>query len=41
VAESNNNLCGKIAGDQPKEVKLGETDSKDTLVQAVKNSFAY
>ena len=41
VAESNNNLCGKIAGDQPKEVKLGETDSKDRLVQAVKDSFAY
>ena len=41
VSESNNSLCGKIAGEQPKEVKLSETDSKDTLVQAAKDSFAY
>jgi len=41
VAESNNTLCSKIGSEQPKQVKLSETDSKDTLVQAVKDSFAY
>jgi hypothetical protein len=41
VAEANNALCASAAGEQPPTVKLSETDSKDTLVKAVKDSFAY
>jgi uncharacterized damage-inducible protein DinB len=40
VAESNNGLCTALAGEK-REVKLSESDSKDTLAGAVKDSFAY
>jgi len=40
VIESNNN-CARIAGEQPREVKLNESDSKDVLTKALKDSFAY
>jgi hypothetical protein len=40
VAESNNHLCSAIAG-ETRDVKLSESDSKDTLAKAVKDSFAY
>jgi uncharacterized damage-inducible protein DinB len=41
VAESNNGLCARIAGEQPPAIKLSETDSKETLANALKDSFAY
>jgi len=41
VVESNNNLCARIAGEQPRQTKLSDSDSKDMLVQAMKDSFAY
>jgi uncharacterized damage-inducible protein DinB len=41
VAEANNGMCVRIAGDQPRETKLSETDSKDVLTKAVRDSFAY
>jgi len=41
VTESNNGLCARIAGEQPREIKLSETDSKETLTTALKDSFAY
>lgn len=40
VAEANNGLCAAIAGEK-REVKLSESDSKDTLAAAVKDSFTY
>jgi len=40
VAEANNRLCSAIAG-ETHDVKLSESDSKDTLAKAVKDSFAY
>jgi len=40
VVESNNNNCARIAG-EPREVKLNESDSKDVLTKALKDSFAY
>jgi len=40
VAESNNRLCSAIGG-ETHDVKLSESDSKDTLAKAVKDSFAY
>jgi hypothetical protein len=41
IAETNNTFCSKIAGQTAPEVKIAETDSKDKLVAAVKDSFAY
>jgi hypothetical protein len=41
VAEANNALCAFAGGDQPHEIKLNETDPKDVLAKAVKDSFAY
>lgn len=40
VAEANNALCAAIAG-ETRAVKLSETDSKETLANAVKESFDY
>jgi len=40
VAEANNGLCAALAG-ETRAVKLSEGDSKDTLANAVKESFAY
>jgi hypothetical protein len=41
VAEANNALCAAAAGETAKEVKLSETDPKDVLSKAVKDSFSY
>jgi uncharacterized damage-inducible protein DinB len=41
IAEGNNFLCALIAGEPQHEVKLSETDSKETLTKAVQDSFAY
>src|SRR5271167_4069607 len=41
VVEANNGSCARVAGEQPREVKLNESDSKDVLTKALKESFAY
>jgi len=41
IAQSNNTFCSKISGQAAPDVKIAETDSKDKLVAAVKDSFAY
>jgi len=41
VVEANNGSCARVAGEQPREVKLSESDSKDVLTKALKDSFAY
>jgi uncharacterized damage-inducible protein DinB len=42
IAESNNFLCAKISDTpEPQSAKLGETDAKEKLVQALKASFDY
>ncbi len=41
VAEANNSLCAFIGGQTPSANKLSDTASKETLVQAVKDSFSY
>ncbi len=41
VAESNNNWCARVAGETPRQVKLSETDSKEALTKALKDSFDY
>ena len=42
ISESNNNFCSKIAGiAAPEAPKLTETDTKDKLVAALKNSFDF
>ena len=41
TAEANNSLCAAAAGEQPKEVKLSDTDTKEVLSKAVADSFAY
>ena len=41
IAQSNNGLCAAIAGEPPRELKLSETDPKDTLTKALQDSFAY
>jgi hypothetical protein len=41
IAQTNNTFCAKIAGQSAPDVKLAETDSKDKLVAAIKDSFAY
>jgi DinB superfamily len=41
IAESNNAFCSKISGQSAPEVKLSESDPKDKLVAAVKDSFAF
>jgi hypothetical protein len=41
VAEANNNLCAAVGGSQPADAKIAETDPKDALVKAVKDSFAF
>ncbi len=40
VAQANNGLCAAIAG-ETRVLKLSETDSKETLANAVKDSFTY
>lgn len=41
VAEMNNMLCGAIAGETSHSSKASETDSKEALTQALKDSFSY
>lgn len=41
ITESNTLLCSKVSGASAPEKKLAETDSKDTLVAALKSSFEY
>lgn len=42
IAESNNYLCAKISDSpEPKGAELKETDGKDKLVTALKNSFDF
>jgi uncharacterized damage-inducible protein DinB len=41
VAEANYAFCAAAGGEQPKEMKMSETDSKEALSKAVKDSFAY
>jgi hypothetical protein len=41
IAESNTAFCSKISGQAAPEAKLSESDPKDKLVAAVKDSFAF
>jgi len=41
IAQSNNTFCSKISGQAAPDVKLAETDPKDKLVAAIKDSFAF
>lgn len=41
ITQSNNSLCARVAGEQPRELKLSESDSKDVLTKALKDSFTY
>jgi uncharacterized damage-inducible protein DinB len=41
IAQSNNLFCSKISGQAAPDVKIAETDPKDKLVAAVKDSFAF
>jgi uncharacterized damage-inducible protein DinB len=41
ITEANNGYCASFAGEPPREVKLSESDSKDALTRALKDSFAY
>jgi uncharacterized damage-inducible protein DinB len=41
ITQSNNSLCARVAGEQPRELKLSESDSKEMLTKALKDSFAY
>ena len=41
VTEANNGMCARLAGEPPRETKLSESDSKDVLTKAVKDSFSY
>ncbi len=40
TASSNNGLCSKIAGEK-RDVQLKDTDPKDTLTKALRDSFTY
>ena len=41
IAQSNNMFCSKISGQAAPDVKMAETDPKDKLVAAMKDSFAF
>jgi uncharacterized damage-inducible protein DinB len=41
IAQSNNFLCAKIAGETAPDVKIADTDPKDKLVAALKASFDF
>ena len=41
IAQSNYTFCSKISGQAAPDVKLAETDPKDKLVSAIKDSFAF
>ncbi len=41
TAEANYSLCAAVAGEAAPKTKLSDTDSKDVLAKAVKDSFTY
>ncbi len=41
IAQTNNTFCSKISGVAAPDVKITETDPKDKLVAAIKDSFAF
>jgi hypothetical protein len=41
IVQSNNTFCSKISGQAAPDVKIAETDGKDKLVAAMKDSFAF
>jgi uncharacterized damage-inducible protein DinB len=41
IAQSNHTFCSKISGQAAPDVKMAESDAKDKLVAALKESFAY
>jgi len=41
ITQSNNTFCSKISGQAAPEVKIAESDPKDKLVAALKDSFAF
>jgi hypothetical protein len=41
IAQTNNTFCAKISGTAAPDVKMAETDPKDKLVAAIKDSFAF
>jgi hypothetical protein len=41
IAQSNNTFCSKISGQAAPDAKIAETDAKDKLVAAMKDSFAF
>ncbi len=41
IAQTNNTFCSKISGQAAPDVKMAETDPKDKLVAAMKDSFAF
>jgi hypothetical protein len=41
ITQSNNTFCSKISGQAAPDVKIAETDGKDKLVAAMKDSFAF
>jgi uncharacterized damage-inducible protein DinB len=41
IAEANNNFCASVAGQSIPELKVSESDPKDKLVSAAKDSFAF
>ena len=41
IAQTNNTFCAKISGQTAPDVKMSETDPKDKLVAAIKDSFAF
>jgi hypothetical protein len=41
IAQSNTTFCSKISGQAAPDVKIAESDSKEKLVAAMKDSFAF
>ena len=41
TAQANNTFCAGIAGEPTHEMKMSESDSKEMLTKALKDSFAY
>jgi hypothetical protein len=41
IAQTNNTFCAKISGQAAPDAKMSESDSKDKLVAALKDSFAF
>jgi DinB family protein len=41
IAQTNNTFCAKISGQTAPEVEMSETDPKEKLVAAIKDSFAF